>query len=841
MSGWSAALRAGRRDALRAPWRTALVLLLIALPVTAIVAGDTLRRTAETSIAESLPQRIGAADAMIRSSGQAGAVDQDPTLQSTGSNGAPGDTVRRTTGYVLSRLPAGSRLVPVVEGDTTVPTAVGQLRVTTRTLDLRDPLTRGLYPVVTGRLPRTGNEVAVSTRVADRGYRIGATLPVGGRSFDVVAVVRLLRGEAGRAYAVGLPGTLTTAPPAVWLARVPAGLSWTQVRELNRSGLFALSRRVVRHPPPASELTITAGGDSKAFVVLLGTLALLQIVLLAAPAFVIGARRQRRVLALLGATGAEPAHVRRFVLAQGVVLGGVASCAGAALGLGAAAVARPLLTDPGPFEVSATTVLVTVTVGALSAVLAALVPALIAGEQDVLAGLTGRRGASGRSLPTFGAGLVLFGVGVFGGVLAARPGAGMYAPVLAAVPTVLGASLLGPAVLALLARAAGRLPFPLRFALRDAARTRGRTSAAAAAVTVMVAGVVALGIGGASDAAQERATYAPTSPRGTSLVIELGATAQDAGRVRQAVEGQLPGVGISSLDGPPSQAQVDVSDPAVPFLLSSSGGLGTSALIGDQSLSMLGLTGATLTRARDELARGHLVVPADQPRRTGPVVLRQLGPTGEPSRSDMVPAYRVASFGGTAPVSVVMSQSTARRLGVHPVAVALLIDATLSADQEQRVQEALQAAGAGFLTVERGYQDRGRGLALLLLGAVGGVLLLGGTLSAALLALSDARPDFATLMAVGAPPTVRRAVAAAYAAVIGLLGALLGAAAGFVPGVAVSFPLTRTPAPVTGLPSSFLDIPWLLVLYVVLGVPLLAALGAAGLTRSRLPLTVRTE
>ena len=143
--------------------------------------------------------------------------------------------------------------------------------------------------------------------------------------------------------------------------------------------------------------------------------------------------------------------------------------------------------------------------------------------------------------------------------------------------------------------------------------------------------------------------------------------------------------------------------------------------------------------------------------------------------------------------------------------------------------------------MERGYQDRGRRVALLLLGAVGGVLLLGGTLSAALLALSDARPDFATLLAVGAPPTVRRAVAAAYAAVIGLLGALLGAVAGFVPGIAVSFPLTRSATTVTGLPSSFLDIPWLLVLSVVLGVPLLAALGAAGLTRSRLALTLRTE
>ena len=96
-------------------------------------------------------------------------------------------------------------------------------------------------------------------------------------------------------------------------------------------------------------------------------------------------------------------------------------------------------------------------------------------------------------------------------------------------------------------------------------------------------------------------------------------------------------------------------------------------------------------------------------------------------------------------------------------------------------------------------------------------------------------------MAVGAPPGVRQALAAAYAAVLGFLGALLGAVAGFVPGIAVSFPLTRSATTVTGQPSSFLDIPWLLVLYVVLGVPLLAALGAACLTRSRLPLTVRTE
>ena len=48
-------------------------------------------------------------------------------------------------------------------------------------------------------------------------------------------------------------------------------------------------------------------------------------------------------------------------------------------------------------------------------------------------------------------------------------------------------------------------------------------------------------------------------------------------------------------------------------------------------------------------------------------------------------------------------------------------------------------------------------IVLLVLGALGGVLMLGGTLTATFLSLSDARPDLATLAAVGASPRTRRA------------------------------------------------------------------------------------
>jgi hypothetical protein len=61
-------------------------------------------------------------------------------------------------------------------------------------------------------------------------------------------------------------------------------------------------------------------------------------------------------------------------------------------------------------------------------------------------------------------------------------------------------------------------------------------------------------------------------------------------------------------------------------------------------------------------------------------------------------------------------------------------------------------------------------VAQLVLAGLGAVLMLGGTLTATFLAVADARPDLATLSAVGSAPRTRRAVAASYALVVGLVG-----------------------------------------------------------------------
>ena len=191
-------------------------------------------------------------------------------------------------------------------------------------------------------------------------------------------------------------------------------------------------------------------------------------------------------------------------------------------------------------------------------------------------------------------------------------------------------------------------------------------------------------------------------------------------------------------------------------------------------------------------------------------------------------------------------------LGLSVVTSSLRLTGDLDPATETRVEEAVAGAvdGTVGIYVERGYQRPAEALiVLLVLGALGGVLMVGGTLTATFLALSDARPDLATLSAVGAAPRTRRRVAAAYALVIGFVGALLGAAVGFIPGVAISRPLTAmsggystdTSGNMIGDHASYLAIPWGLVAAVVVALPLLTAVVVGLSARSRLPLVARLD
>ena len=158
--------------------------------------------------------------------------------------------------------------------------------------------------------------------------------------------------------------------------------------------------------------------------------------------------------------------------------------------------------------------------------------------------------------------------------------------------------------------------------------------------------------------------------------------------------------------------------------------------------------------------------------------------------------------------------------------------------EEDRIAAALTLVSPGVaVSVERGWADDLATPRAVLAGP-GAALVLIATFTETGLAHADARPDCATLAAVGVAPRARRRMAMGSAAVVGGSGAVLGVLVGLAPGIAVSLPLT-TDGYVNGVAEHVLDIPWALLGAVGLAVPLLAMAVTGLAVRSRLPMERR--
>lgn len=886
---WRLPLLMARRDALRSRGRSILVLVMIALPVLAVTTADVVMHTQDVRGLESLDRRLGSAAALVTAQAGAGAYVQaaDPDENSFSTGGEGEDTPALTAAQVDAAL-GGTHLVERRSGDLRVVSDRGVATGEATEVDLDDPVVEGLFDLTSGRLPRSTSEVVVNRALSEKGYAVGDRLELQGDTDRAPKVVGVVESTTVRDYpiAVGPLGSLgvTSEGSTTWLV-VGGTVSWQEVRRLNARGATVLSRAVMLDPPPTSELpeevrSTTGGGMDQAtfaVAVLVVVMALIEVVLLAGPAFAVGARRQSRSLALLAATGGTPKQARRVVLASAVVLGVTAAVLGAVLGIGLGFALMPVLqrfssTWFGPFEVPWLQLAGVAAFGVVSALLAAIVPAHIASRQDIVAVLAGRRGDRAPSLRSPLVGLLLVGLGVAGAVAGATRAGGETLIAAAAIFSVLGMILLVPVLLSGMSRLSRRLPLTLRYAVRDAARHRTRTVPAVAAVAATVAGVVALGIANASDAAENEATYTPSTTAGAGVLNSYGAkpdwSAYEVLAKREAPDADLTAVrGVSSTtpDGGSVVVEIHRVGGDLPVLQSYGSALGSDILVSNDGMptGIVGVSDAEATRASASLRAGRLVVFTTEaaPAETTPVEVQVTTFSAEGDESEGVektlemPAtfVRVPSSAGP---QAVASSEVARGMRVQVSQVALLFSGTgISADQEQAITEgALAISPDSSFNVERGYraEDSTR-IVQLILGALGAVLMLGGTLTATFLALSDARPDLATLSAVGASPRTRRRVAAAYAAVIGAVGAVLGALVGFVPGIAVSFPLTRVPGQViTGSGSGyvsgdgtgtgpFLDIPWLLILSLVVLLPLVTA-AIVGLTaRSRLPLVARLD
>lgn len=890
-SGWRLALRLARREALRARGRSVLVLVMISLPVLAVVATAVLATTIDVNLKEGVDRKIGTrAAALITAEPRVDHVVQgiDPT---TGGGWSEAPHRPAATPAQIERV-IGHRPRLRVELDGYVPVRsragiIGGVQLAE--MDPTDPLAAGLFRLAQGRWPRSRDEIVVNAYLAGRGPGLGRTLSIPSRRrggseqrLTVVGIAESTRVKNAPA-ALALPGTVRLpgeSGATSWL--VGGGpIPWSEVRALNKIGVTALSRAVVEDPPPAAVAADSSSDGTAEVYALVAVMALIEVVLLAGPAFAVGARRQSRTLALLAASGSTPRQSRRVILASGIVLGLAAAAVGVVGGIGLARLIEPVVQDHsgdwlGPFEIPWLLVAVIALFGVASALLAAVVPAWIASRQDVVAVLSGRRGDRKPSLRSPLIGLAVLALGIAGAVMSTRRTEGGETYIAgAAVLCVLGMVFLVPIVVAAVGRLAARLPLPLRFAVRDAARHRTRTAPAVAAVAATVAGVVALGIGNASDEKQSRETYTATLPMGEAIVHGQATGRTDWTKVRELVGRYAPHASVTPVTGVPEDYRGRSS-----YLTFRAAG------VGEQSPASFGGYGAAALLSRDGSMPGLLAGPDGVARRVDPGaarrVLREGGvvvfTSGHPRAHESVvhlevdddQAGRVARHArvrlpalfvhvgpdATVPAAAVVSPGSLHRLGLRSITTALLLDGGVSEAAEADLTEALRASGTGFdyptIYVERGYQaDSSTWLIQLILAGLAAVLMMGGTLTATFLALSDARPDLATLAAVGAAPRTRRGIAAAYAVVVALIGAVLGALVGLVPGIAVTYPLTRGGQGVTcygntcspdGTSSGpFLDIPWLLIAAVVIGLPLLMAGVVAATTRGRLPLVARLD
>ncbi len=881
MRGWRPALLIAWRDALRHRGRSALVLVMISLPVLAVSAAAIVIKTSQVEGIEEADRVLGAADARIVTDGRGQVLQAaDPSSGEWGSRGEADRDDLPTTEELGAILGGDARFVSIAEGWRAVRLGDRIVNFSTTGVDLRDPLAEGLFELEGGRLPSAPGEVVVNDAMLAKGLAVGDEVEVEGTALTVVGVGRdaTSRDEPVMLGSVDdLPGE-STGGRREWL--VAAGpVPWSTVREVNAIGGAVTSRAVLADPPDLASMAEQMGYDTGtnemlAVVVIIVVMALIEVVLLAGPAFAVGARRHSRTLALIAASGGTPAQARRVILGSGVVLGLVASAVGLVIGIVAGWALAPAVQRFngewfGPFELPWPYLAAIVAFGVVSALLASVVPAWLASRQDVVAVLAGRRGDRSPRASTPIVGLVLLGIGVAAsafGAVTSDNGNGAFWIAGSAIISVLGMILVVPVVVSTIARLARRLPLTARYAARDAARHRTRTVPAVAAVAATVAGVVALGIANASDELQNEKTYVPQAQMGTGFVswgpeVLPGEEAPDAdeawSRIEAAVAKAAPDVEVGVLRGPSESSGPDgytttsvEVPPAVDEQQWSMDVYGPMVTVADDS-RLLVSDPATAEVVDAALADGRAVVFTGSGETAVDVRLRQDVwregmDEGEVEHSEPFAAALVSWDGerlGPAPTGAVLPTQLAEDLGLEVVTTSLRLSGGIDAPTQTRIEELVEGAVDGtYVYVERGYQRPPEAVVILLvLGVLGGVLMLGGTLTATFLALSDARPDLATLAAVGAAPRTRRRVAAAYALVIGFVGAVLGAVVGFIPGVAISRPLTSMTISGATEQGPFLAIPWLLIVTIVLALPLLTA-AVVGLTaRSRLPLVARLD
>lgn len=886
-NSWQLALRIGRREIRRARGRSALIMIMVGAPVLVIIAGVTW--AGGPSSRSALAEDFGNAQASVQVTSNSKGSDsagqpQDLRADKLGSMIA-GHVVKVTSGQLGIALGSQIRVsaigMPVGEMDSSGlfrlrsghwPTRPDQILVTRDfsrghhlssgdvvrgfALDqASDPITADLQIVGVVALPRDGG---------------GSALP---GSADIVA---------------GRSDLITPSDPSevefLIFRKTVVGLG--DVHRLASAGLQVTSRYLVEHPDldPDQTDAMPYSGESSAdtaFYVLLGAGLLFESMLLAGPAFAISAARQRHTMGLIASNGAMRDQLRRQLLGQALILGVLAGAVGVGLGLLVGRYATSLEawltgTWAPPAGLTWQPAVIAFLGAAVAAVVAAVLPARGVGKLDLVAVL--RRRTAATRTRSYGpwVGLVLLAAGLGTAVgLGFRAPAAMGPRYLMGACTAaafIGAMLILPWLVSALGRLTTRMPLSVRLAGRDAARQLGRNVPAMAAVLAASGMFVIMAIAIASDDRVDERNYLPETAIGQGTVSGPpdGQATINIIRARHPDWRITPRTelgGVTDTDGlgstvalvpvrcTPQQAVTAATDAgnADPRCAEARNDFGpTVAVVPDNQSQTLGLPAA----AQRVLDQGGIVL-VDPPIAQKQSGLQPFGVRSELVTDDAVtvvvgqpegdgdhPAYHPESS-VSLPATVIagrqlgsqqspeagtfgwISETAADRAGLPTRVIDWNIAApsgAITVSDEKAINELVPPGGE--LRVERGYQSPMRTVGLVLL-AICGLLVTIAALISTALSQVEARPDLATLAAVGAPPGLRRRFAAAQAIIIVLLGIVAGVIVGLVAGIAFAATNTREYSgggPGTPFGPPVISVPWELP-----GALLIGAMAIAGL------------
>jgi len=479
--------RLARREVVRHPWRTTLVVLLVMLPTAAMAAVTVGIRTSSWSATDQFEASWGQADA-VSGPFYRGADDQ-------------------SVEDLLAALPPGSRLV--VERRLADRVTIDGARVYVELSDLPvdDDIARGRFASIEGKASPGAGEVVLDATLADElGVSLGDAISPErlDRDLTVVGLTHPERLDAPAAYVASLPELRLVSTTV--LADVPGRPFLLADRAVTDYGyreptLPASLSPLTPAPPPSSAMAIF-------WTFVLGGVALIVVGIVVAAAFAVGARRQLHSLGLLASAGASPGLLRRTLVAQGALAGFLGAAAGVvAVAVTARLVPADLVSEAVGHRVEGARIVIgdlvgIVALGTVIAAGAASLPARSAAKVPTLQALAGRRPlrAVPAVVPVLGAVAIVGGSLVLAGAAMATLAGDGYVSnetvkglvaVFGALAVLGGTCAVAPWAVSGMERLVAGRSTSLRLAGRSLARNRVRSAAIVAAICAVAAVCVA--------------------------------------------------------------------------------------------------------------------------------------------------------------------------------------------------------------------------------------------------------------------------------------------------------------------------------------------------------------